>query len=146
MAASVNVSDEILIKLKIEKLMPFQELTLFHILNGESVMVCKKTGCGKSMCYQAFQPCWTEKHGGNCQVLVVCPLISIMKEQCDFLSAAGFTATYIGMDHGEDDAILKGDFQFIFTSPESILGEYFIADYSLYIVIECPCQTTNSSN
>ncbi|XP_052778119.1 ATP-dependent DNA helicase RecQ-like [Mya arenaria] len=124
MSASMHVSEEILNKFGIKELKPFQEQTITRLLKGEDVFLCKKTGGGKSICYQAYQPCWTNLHGDveKCQVLVVCPLLSIMKEQCECLSAAGFSATYIGTDRDDEEALLNGDFQFVYTSPEHILG------------------------
>ena len=92
------------------------------MLEGKDVYLSVKTGGGKSLCYQAFHVFWTEKHGKNGNVLVISPLISIMKEQCDYLNYCGFKATYIGLDPSEDDSILEEGFQFLFTSPESILA------------------------
>ena len=57
-----------------------------------------------------------------CSVLVICPLIIIMKEQMDYLCRFGFSATYIGKDSKEDDDIRMGNFDFIFSSPEAIVG------------------------
>lgn len=45
-----------------------------------------------------------------------------MKEQSEYLSSLGFTATYIGKDSSEDQDILEENYEFLFTSPESILS------------------------
>nr|XP_022310227.1 uncharacterized protein LOC111115690 [Crassostrea virginica] len=83
-----------------------------------------KTGGGKSLCYEAFPVLWSENHqlSSACNVLVISPLISIMKEQSEFLKTLGFTSTYIGKTPEEDMMILDERFQFLFTSPEAILS------------------------
>ena len=53
-----------------------------------------------------------------CSVFVICPLISIIKEQTDYLCRLGFSATYVG----KDDDIRMGDLDYIFSSPEVIVG------------------------
>ncbi|XP_048763913.1 probable ATP-dependent DNA helicase RecS [Ostrea edulis] len=106
----------------ISKLKDFQEDTINKLLEGRDVYLSMKTGGGKSLCYQAFPLLWTEKHRNPCNVLVITPLISIMKEQCESLMSLGFTATYIGRNSEEDDQITDEKFQFLFTSPEAILS------------------------
>lgn len=112
----------ILEKFGVKELKEFQQETVDNLLEGKDVYLSVKTGAGKSLCYQAFQLFWSEKHSEDCNVLVVSPLISIMKEQCDYLRSCGFTATYIGQDSSDDDMILNEMFQFLFTSPEAILS------------------------
>ena len=78
-----------------------------------------KTGAGYIICYQAFRPMWTKKNTDRlCSVFVICPLISIIKEQTDYLCRLGFSATYVG----KDDDIRMGDLDYIFSSPEVIVG------------------------
>ena len=82
-----------------------------------------KTGTGYIICYQAFRPLWTKKNTDRlCSVFVICPLISIIKEQPDYLCRLGFSATYVGKDSKEVDDIRMGDFDYIFSSPEAIVG------------------------
>lgn len=62
-----------------------------------------------------------EKQGTDCKVLVVSRLLSIMKEQSEYLTSMGFTATYIGHVNNDDD-LVAGNYQFVFSPPESILS------------------------
>ena len=109
-------------KFNLEALKPFQEETIRELLKGRDSFVSIKTGGGKSICYQGFQAMWAELHKCECSVLVVAPLISIMKEQCEYLKSCDFIATYIGRDPNEETDIINGRFQFLFASPESILS------------------------
>ena len=107
----------------LSELKEFQKAALNELMKGNDVFLSVKTGAGKSICYQAFHPMWTKKNTDRlCSILVICPLISIMKEQTDYLCRLGFSATYIGKDSKEDDDIRMGDFDFIFSSPEAIVG------------------------
>ncbi|XP_069114820.1 ATP-dependent DNA helicase RecQ-like [Argopecten irradians] len=97
----------VLERFAIPVLQEFQKKSFEALLEGRDVYLSVKTGGGKSLCYQAFQQLWTEKNDGdsNCAVLVISPLVSIMKEQSDFLESRGFRATYIGKDSSEDNDI-----------------------------------------
>ncbi|XP_062604086.1 uncharacterized protein LOC134265878 [Saccostrea cucullata] len=87
------------------------------------VFVSVKTGAGKSICYQAFHTMWIKENpDSQCTVLMVCPLIRIMKEQTDYLTGLGFSATYICRDVEEGDGIKRRDYDFIFSSPEAVVG------------------------
>ncbi|XP_056006708.1 ATP-dependent DNA helicase Q1-like [Ostrea edulis] len=105
------------------ELKEFQRPALDHLLKGIEVFLSVKTGAGKSICYQAFHPMWMKMNPGcRYTVLVVCPLISITKEQTDYLTGLGFSATYIGKDVKEVDDIKRGDYSFIFSSSEAVVG------------------------
>jgi superfamily II DNA helicase RecQ len=108
----------------IEKLSPQQVKAIDGLKNGKDVFLSLRTGSGKSLCYMAFPMFCDEQLNTQYtmpQVLIISPLISIMKEQTDFLVSKGLTATYIGKDSSEDSRILDGKYQFIFSSPEAIL-------------------------
>lgn len=45
-----------------------------------------------------------------------------MKEQTDYLSELGFSATYIGKGGKESDSIKRGEYNFLFSSPEAVVG------------------------
>lgn len=55
------------------------------------------------------------------QVLIISSLLSIMREQTDFLVSKWITATFIAKDKSEDASVLDGKYQFVFLSPEAIL-------------------------
>ena len=97
-------------KFNLEALKPFQEETIRELLKGRDSFVSIKTGGGKS----SFQAMWAEFHKCECSVLVVAPLISIMKEQSEYLKSSDFIATYIGRDPKEETDIINGRFQFFF--------------------------------
>lgn len=45
-----------------------------------------------------------------------------MKKQTDYLSELGFSATYIGKGGKESDSIKRGEYNFLFSSPEAVVG------------------------
>ncbi|XP_052274397.1 ATP-dependent DNA helicase RecQ-like [Dreissena polymorpha] len=106
---------------KIENLNDFQSKSISNLLNGRDVFLSTRTGGGKSLVYQIYQFIKREQCTG-CQVVVVTPLLSIMKEQCEYLTSLGFKATFIGRDPNEESDILSGMHDFIYSSPESLLG------------------------
>lgn len=112
----------ILSSFRIKSISDMQENVLANVLSKQDVFVCSRTGSGKSLCYQAVPLLWDLRERAELCVLVVAPLLSIMKEQSHFLNGLGFKATYIGKDEGEVQDILKGHFQFVFTSPEAVLS------------------------
>src|SRR4051812_11189277 len=68
---------------------PGQERAVTNVLAGRDTLVVLPTGGGKSLCYQVpalLLPNLT---------VVVSPLISLMKDQVDALSARGIPATFI---------------------------------------------------
>ena len=72
-----------------ESFWPGQEKVLDNILAGRSTVVIMPTGGGKSLCYQL--PALVL----NGVTLVISPLIALMKDQVDSLSAHGIPATFI---------------------------------------------------
>ena len=114
----------VLDKFAIDEIKPFQKETFESLLDKKDVYLSVKTGGGKSLCFQGFPLLWMERNKSEteCKVLVISPLISIMKEQSDYLKSIGFTATYIGESDDHDHDILEGNYQFLFSSPESILS------------------------
>lgn len=46
-----------------------------------------------------------------------------MSEQCKKLTALGFKATYIGKDSAETNDIINGEYDFIYASPEQLVGD-----------------------
>ena len=137
MASSASLAT-ICDQFSIPSLKPFQRQALDSLLSLKDVYLSVMTGGGKSLCYQAFQPLWTlEKGDDKCNVLVVSPLISIMKEQCDFLSSFGFRSTYIGRDSSENEAIVSEEYQFLFASPEALLTQWrsFLANSKCFRLI-----------
>lgn len=98
-------------------------------LRGESVLALLPTGAGKSICYQLpslLQPGVT---------LVVDPLKSLMRDQHDNLLRAGIDSTAFINSSLDAKARVKvqagvqrGEFQFVFVSPERFLIQEFRKD------------------
>src|SRR5690242_14417642 len=68
---------------------PGQEAAVDSVLAGRDTLVVLPTGGGKSLCYQVpalMLPKLT---------VVISPLISLMKDQVDALSARGVPATFV---------------------------------------------------
>ena len=55
------------------------------------------------------------------QVLVISLLLAIM-QSCHVLNSTGLSATYIGKNEAEMADIRQGKFQFVFATPEAIVG------------------------
>jgi ATP-dependent DNA helicase RecQ len=124
MATSLLECDEVLQTFGIDSLTDNQQNVLTQLLDKKDVFLSIKTGGGKSLCYQAFPTVFRKQHPDmECKVLVISPLISIMKEQSAFLCELGLTASYIGKSRDDDAAIMDGRFQFVFASPESVVGK-----------------------
>ena len=56
-------------------------------------------------------------------MIVVSPLIAIMEEQETFLLLKGLKAVYIGGDNVDLEALSRGEYNYVFASPESILAQ-----------------------
>ena len=106
----------------IESLTANQKLVLKNIVHKQDVFLSTRTGSGKSMCYQAVPVVSRSLLGYRKIVLVVSPLLFIMKEQVAYLSSLGFTAGYIGQDKVTPDRVKEGHFDFVFGTPESMVG------------------------
>ena len=73
---------------------PGQDEVISAVLSGRNVVVVMPTGAGKSLCYQLpamLLPGLT---------LVVSPLIALMKDQVEALTARGIPATFINSSLG----------------------------------------------
>jgi len=103
---------------------PLQEAVITEFLAGRDTVVLMPTGGGKSLCYQLPAILL----GGT--TIVISPLISLMKDQVDALTANGVKATFLNssVDGAElnrrmDDAV-AGKYQLVYMAPErlSVLG------------------------
>jgi ATP-dependent DNA helicase RecQ len=110
-------------KFGVLNLKDFQQECVKQLTRNRDVFLSVKTGSGKSLCYQSFFIIWRAMNETlKCQVLVVTPLISIMKEQCEYLNSLGIRSTYLGKDNSEDSDIINEQYDFIFSSPENLLN------------------------
>jgi ATP-dependent DNA helicase RecQ len=74
-----------------DALLPLQEEAIGAVLARRDSIVILPTGGGKSLCYQAPAAALGKL------AVVVSPLISLMKDQVDGLTAAGVPAAVVGL-------------------------------------------------
>ncbi len=97
---------------------PGQERAVTSVLSGRDTLVVLPTGGGKSVCYQVpalLLPGIT---------VVVSPLISLMKDQVDALTARGIPATFVNstLSSGEVsqrmNRVARGEVKMLYVAPE----------------------------
>lgn len=99
---------------------PLQEAVITEFLSGRDTVVLMPTGGGKSLCFQIPALLF----GGT--TIVISPLISLMKDQVDALTANGVKATFLNssVDKAElrtrmDDTV-AGNYQLVYMAPERL--------------------------
>ena len=121
-----------------------QKEIIESILDGSDVVALMPTGGGKSLCYQ-LPAILSEKI-----TIIISPLIALMKDQVDSLSARGIPATFINSSLDFDEienrlADLKaGKIKILYVAPERFASFEFrklFADLeiSLFAVDEAHC-------
>lgn len=107
---------------------PRQEAIIRAVLAGRDVFAVLPTGGGKSLCYQLpalARPGLT---------VVVSPLIALMKDQVDALTAAGISATFLNSSLAAGEAtprlrgLHRGEFRLLYVAPERLLLSGFLDD------------------
>jgi ATP-dependent DNA helicase RecQ len=99
---------------------PLQEAVIAEFLSGRDTVVLMPTGGGKSLCFQL--PALLL--GGT--TIVISPLISLMKDQVDALTANGVKATFLNssVDGAElrqrMDGAVAGKYQLVYMAPERL--------------------------
>ena len=105
---------------------PLQEEIVRDALAGHDVFALLPTGGGKSLCFQLpalLQPGIT---------IVISPLIALMKDQVDSLSASGIPATFLNssLASGEGRDRLRrlhqGEFRLLYLAPERLMLAGFL--------------------
>ena len=105
---------------------PGQEEIVRSVLEGRNTVAVMPTGAGKSLCYQL--PAMLLP--GTC--LVVSPLVALMKDQVDALTAKGIPATFVNSSIGEEEraqriqGIREGRFKLVYVAPERFRSPNFI--------------------
>ena len=105
---------------------PGQEAIISEILTGQPVLAVLPTGAGKSICFQL--PSLLLRG----VTLVVSPLISLMKDQAEALTARGIPAAYLdssmtGSEYGRVlHAALSKQCKFLYVAPERLLNPQFL--------------------
>ena len=91
-----------------------------QIVDGGDALVLMPTGGGKSLCYQI--PALVREGTG----VVISPLIALMQDQVDALSAVGVRAAYLNSTQdqserrGVEQALLNGQLDLLYLAPERL--------------------------
>src|SRR5580698_5661629 len=107
---------------------PLQREIMEKVLAGRDVLAILPTGAGKSLCFQL--PALAR--GGL--TLVISPLIALMKDQVDALTASGVAATFLNSSlQGNEMArrrsgLEHGQYKLLYAAPERVMTQGFIAD------------------
>jgi ATP-dependent DNA helicase RecQ len=105
-----------------------QEEIIRDALAGRDVIALLPTGGGKSLCFQLpalVRPGLT---------VVVSPLISLMKDQVDALTASGVAATFLNSSLKADESRARlrglhaGEYRLLYVAPERMMLSGFLAD------------------
>ena len=112
-----------------ESLRPGQSEVIADIFAGRPVIAVMPTGAGKSLCYQLPAIIYGERGGVT---LVVSPLIALMKDQVDALTARGVPAVALTSHAGasEQSEILEGiragQYTLVYVAPERFRSPRFV--------------------
>lgn len=104
---------------------PLQQDIIQYVLDGKDCLALMPTGGGKSLCYQ--MPALLSEG----ITIVVSPLIALMKDQVDQLTANGVPAAYINssLSYEEIDAIryraTQGKIKLLYVAPERLANPGF---------------------
>jgi ATP-dependent DNA helicase RecQ len=107
---------------------PLQEEIIRDALAGRDVFALLPTGGGKSLCFQLpalVRPGLT---------VVVSPLISLMKDQVDALTASGIAATFLNSTLKTSEVATRmlglrdGAFRLLYVAPERVMMPGFLAN------------------
>src|SRR6059058_749213 len=108
------------------RLRPGQSAVIERVLAGQATLAIMPTGAGKSLCYQL--PALLLEG----RTVVVSPLISLMKDQCESLRALGIPAVQVNsaIDTEEElaaqEAVADGSARIIMTTPERLAEPGFV--------------------
>ncbi|HYL80854.1 MAG TPA: DNA helicase RecQ [Candidatus Acidoferrum sp.] len=127
-----------------DALLPLQAEAIASVLAGRDSILILPTGGGKSLCYQAPAAAM-----GRLAV-VVSPLISLMKDQVDGLTAAGVPAVFLNSSLTTDErraveaGVARGRYHLLYVAPERLvlptcLGLLKRAGVAFFAVDEAHC-------
>ena len=109
----------------IDTLRPAQQRVLDRLRAGGNVLAVMPTGGGKSLCYQLP----SQELAGV--TVVVSPLVSLMKDQCDALRRRGIPAARLDhtvawqQERESLQGLRQGQIKLLYLSPERLLNERF---------------------
>src|SRR6478736_4922078 len=115
-----------LARFKLTSFRPGQREVISAILAGDDCLCIMPTGGGKSLCYQLPA---VARDG---LTLVVSPLIALMKDQVDALTALDIAATYINSSLAAAEAyhrieqMARGQYDLVYIAPERLRSSLFL--------------------
>jgi ATP-dependent DNA helicase RecQ len=123
---------------------PFQQEIIESLIDGRDLFVLMPTGGGKSLCFQI-----PALHRPGVAI-VVSPLISLMKDQVDALTANGIKAAYYNSSLKEAEArqtlarLHDNSLDLLYVAPERLMSDSFIErlkgiDIALFAIDEAHC-------
>src|SRR5210317_1664381 len=107
-----------------------QQRVIEELIEGQDAFVLMPTGGGKSLCYQI-----PALHRTGVAI-VISPLISLMKDQVDALTACGVRAEFYNssLEGSEARRVLamlhNGELDLLYIAPERLMSNEFIARLS----------------
>ncbi|MEV4097707.1 DNA helicase RecQ [Streptosporangium saharense] len=121
-----------------------QQEIIEHVVGGGDALVLMPTGGGKSLCYQI--PALVRQGVG----VVVSPLIALMQDQVDALTALGVRAGFLNSTQDFDErasvesAFLAGELDLLYLAPERLRTETTLrlldrGKVSLFAIDEAHC-------
>jgi ATP-dependent DNA helicase RecQ len=127
-----------------DELLPLQEEAIGAVLARRDSIVILPTGGGKSLCYQAPAAAMGKL------AVVVSPLISLMKDQVDGLTAAGVPAAFLNSSLTSEErrqveiGVARGQHHLLYVAPERLvlptcLGLLRRAGVAFFAIDEAHC-------
>jgi ATP-dependent DNA helicase RecQ len=121
-----------------------QQEIIEHVVDGGDALVLMPTGGGKSLCYQI--PALVREGVG----VVISPLIALMQDQVDALTALGVRAGFLNSTQDFDArrrveaAFIAGDLDLLYLAPEALGGASTLrllerGTISLFAIDEAHC-------
>ena len=107
---------------------PLQLEIMSATMAGKDVVAILPTGAGKSLTFQL------PALAGDGLTLVISPLIALMKDQVDSLTASGISATFLNssLDPAEardrSEALSRNEYRLLYAAPERVMTPGFMAD------------------
>lgn len=113
-------------KFKLDEFKDIQRKALKEVILGKDVFVILPTGSGKSLIFQTAPIVFDHMEGSTEEsiVLVISPLVSLMRDQVNFLLSKGIKAAFLGEEQEDEQLkknVEKGKYQVVYGSPETFL-------------------------
>ncbi|MBV8637453.1 MAG: DNA helicase RecQ [Candidatus Eremiobacteraeota bacterium] len=127
MVATLTLHDALNHHFGFDTFRPLQQEIVEATLSGSDVLALLPTGGGKSLCYQLPAVL------SDGLTLVVSPLIALMKDQVDALTANGIPATFLNSSLDASEArrriagLDRGEYRILYAAPERIVLPGFLA-------------------